>query len=740
MKLTVVYVYFNTPNEIQESINSIDKAVGKNSYEIIVVDNNSTKKIPRALFRDKRVTIIKSKTNGGFGYGCNLGAKSATGEYILFLNPDTVLFENSVVTMLKTFTDMKKVGIVGPLMVDGKENNLPTINTFITFGRAIVAYSFVNKLFPKNIVSKKFWMLEKDRTKLSKVDVISGACMLIKKDLFEKIGGFDERFFMYFEEQDLCLRIVKEGYKVIFNPRGVISHKVGASLSDKKVIKIYFQKSRFLYFKKHLGIFPALFAEFILRFLTFKNLLISVPFIVSLVINLYRQDSLMLLIGDSARDFLAARDMILSGSIPIVGIPSSAPWLHQGPTSVWLIGLAFFFSKFNPVAPAVLFGFLGAITTFLVWYLGYRLFNEKVGFIASLLYATSPLIAVNARMPYHTSLIPFFAAIFFILLINTLKNKRYLPFLFFSFGLTLLVELSNVVIFGIIFVLFFFFKKKLQKKDYVKMLGGFILGVFPFVLYDFLHGFTYLKFPLWIVNRIRLFFFNSSHVEGIGFSLSTLTSIYQEIAASILPIAGPLSIGLFIAGIILLFNRVRKKGDRKPYAILLVWLLLPLFSFALHSSPGQAYFTLLFPAIALLIGFLLYSIFRISRNVAIVLTTGILFINTFSLFNNEFFVFTQNGAHLMPPMNYSLGYSWRLSDNASKAITDDARGKKFTLQAAGIFKLYATSLDPYIYMTWFHGGKYSLSSDLVYMISDDPNDLKDQKIIYKSNFEYVARK
>ena len=104
MKFSIIYVYFNTPEEIQVSINSIDKAVGKNSYEIIVVDNNSTKKIPRALFRDKRVTIIKSKTNGGFGYGCNLGAKSATGEYILFLNPDTVLFENSVVTMLKTFT------------------------------------------------------------------------------------------------------------------------------------------------------------------------------------------------------------------------------------------------------------------------------------------------------------------------------------------------------------------------------------------------------------------------------------------------------------------------------------------------------------------------------------------------------------------------------------------------------------------------------------------------------------
>ena len=103
-------------------------------------------------------------------------------------------------------------------------------------------------------------------------------------------------------------------------------------------------------------------------------------------------------------------------------------------------------------------------------------------------------------------------------------------------------------------------------------------------------------------------------------------------------------------------------------------------------------------------------------------------------------MFTGKGAHVMPPMNYSLGYSWKLSDNASKAIVDDARGEKFTLKAAGIFKLYTTSLDPYIYMTWLHGGKYSLSSDLVYTITDDPNDLKNQKIIHQSNFEYVARK
>ena len=740
MKLSIIYVYFNTPREILNSIKSLKEAVGKNTYEIIIVDNNSTKKIPRVLLHDKRVTIIKSKINGGFGYGCNLGAKSAKGEYILFLNPDTVLFEQSLVTMLKTFTDIKKVGVVGPLMVDRKDNNLPTINSFITFLRAIFAYSFLNRLFPNNPLSRKFWMKDVNRKKILKVDVISGACMLIKKNLFEKVGGFDESFFMYFEEQDLCFRIVKEGYKVIFNPNAVIRHSVGASLSDKKVIKRYFQKSRFLYLKKHQGILPAYFGELLLRFLTPKNLLISVPFVVSLFLNLYKQDSLMLLIGDSARDFLAARDMILTGTIPIVGIPSSAPWLHQGPISVWLIGISFLITKFNPVSPAIFFGSIGALTTFLVWHLGYKLYNEKVGFISSLLYATSPLIVVNARMPYHTSLIPFFTTLFFIVLLKTLVNKKYLPLLFFCFGLMLLVELSNIVVFGIIFILFYLYKKDLVKKDYLKIISGFTIGILPFILYDLQYGFTYLKFPLWILNRIRLFFFHGSHTQGVGFSLSTVASIYQEIAAAIIPSAGLVSLGLFFIGIVFLFVNLKKKTLRKPNTILLLWLLLPLFSFALHSSPGQAYFTLLFPAISILIGYLIFNLSLRVKKIVILFTIFIVLINVISLFSNEFFVFTTKGSHLMPPMDYSLGYSWKLSDNASKAIVKDANGNAFSLEADGIFKLYSTSLDPYIYFTWFHGGNYKHSANLVYLITNNSKNLINKKIIYKSNFEYVARK
>jgi hypothetical protein len=254
------------------------------------------------------------------------------------------------------------------------------------------------------------------------------------------------------------------------------------------------------------------------------------------------------------------------------------------------------------------------------------------------------------------------------------------------------------------------------------------------------YGFTYLKFPLWILNRIRLFFFHGSHTQGVGFSFSTVTSIYQEIAAAIIPSAGLVSLGLFFIGIVLLFVNLKKKTIRKPNTILLLWLLLPLFSFTLHSSPGQAYFTLLFPAISILIGYLIFNLSLRVKKIVILFTIFIVLINVISLFSNEFFVFTTKGSHLMPPMDYSLGYSWKLSDNASKAIVKDANGNAFSLEADGIFKLYSTSLDPYIYFTWFHGGNYKHSANLVYIITNNSKNLINTKIIYKSNFEYVARK
>ncbi len=715
MKVSVIYVYYNTPLELVQSVDSVLDNSKKIQLEIILVDNDSPKRIPKVLEKRKGIKIIRNKQNLGFGRGCNVGAKAATGEYLMFLNPDTLVHDNAIYEMLKTLNE-QRVGIVGPKMIDIDGNTLPTINSFLTFPALLVVYSFLDIIFKNNPISNHFWLYDVNRDKEQKVDVLSGACLMIKKTIFEKVGGFDERFFMYFEEQDICLNLRKKGFKAIFNPRAKITHFIGRSLNDKSEIKKYFQESRFLYTKKNLGPGKAIMSELFLRYLTFSNLIAVLTFTSSLFLNIYKQDRLMLFIGDAARDFLAARDMILTHTLPLVGIPSSVPWLHQGPLSIYGIGLAFLLAHFNPIAPGILFGFIGALTTLLLYFFAKKYFGINTAVIASLLYATSPMVVVNARMPYHTSLIPFFTLIFFLTLYKALRTSRYTPLIFFTFGLLLQVELSNIVVGAIILILLYQHKVKVKKNIIYYSVAAFLLGVLPFIIYEFVNGPAYIKFPLWIANRIRLFFGLTLHHNSTTSSLpGALLTTYQQISGTILPHIHV--VGLFIY-LVAFFYLILGNGNiikNRYQGGLMLWIIIPLLAFSLHASPGTAYFGLLYPAIILLVAIFFDALVRVNR-IFFLLVIFIAFLNANLLVKNDFFASSESGAHPMPPTFYNFGTSWKLSDEVSRAIVDDAKGRSLQVIAKGGLTLYKTSIDPYIYLIWYHGGQISQSSSLKYEI------------------------
>ncbi len=739
IKVSVIYVYYNTPQDLTRSVTSLlDNSQGV-ALEIIIVDNNSPKKIPSSLERRKGVRIIKAKKNAGFGAGCNIGAKAARGVYLLFLNPDTLVYQDAIHEMLKTLKNTK-VGIVGPKMVSEKGSTLPTISTFLTFPKLLVVYSFLNTIFKYNPVSKRFWLLSADRDKEQRVDVLSGACLMLKKTVFEKIDGFDERFFMYFEEHDLCIKVKKAGLKAIYNPKAKITHLIGRSLNDKRKIKKYFQESRFLYSKKHFGFKKAIISEFFLRYITTSNIFAALTFIFSLFLNTYKQDRLMLLIGDAARDFLAARDMLLTQTIPLVGIPSSVPWLHQGPISVYGIGLAFLLSKFNPIAPGILFGIVGAITTVFVYSLTKKYLNDATAVIAALLYATSPMVVVNARMPYHTSLIPFFSIVFFFVFAASLKKPKILPYAFFAFGLLMQVELSNIVVFAIMAVLLYINKTKISRRTIYASVLSFMIGIVPFILYELFYGPSYIKFPLWIVNRIRLFFGLTLHHSSTTSSLpNALSTIYQQISGTIFPQTHIVGLFIFLVSLFFLIAKSRSKYEKGFYPIILLWITIPLIAFSLHASPGTAYFGLLYPAIIMLIAIFFDELIRINKMFFLFIVFIVCF-NSLLLIKNDFFVSSEKGAHPMPPTYYNFGISWKLSDDVSKAIVLDAGEKSFRLLGKGGLTLYKTSIDPYVYLVWFHGGKISDTATLVYEIYPPrTQNLTAKKIIFRGEGGIVVK-
>ncbi len=263
--LSIIYVYYNCPDEILDSIKSIKSATGNLSTEIIIVQNFSTIPLPKSIKQNKGIRIIINKENKGYGAGLNQGAEIAQGKYLLLLNPDTVFLENSIKSMVEKMEKDASIGVLGPQLLDGNRKIQIVGNGMPFVPQAFFAFTFLNKLFPKNKMSARYFLPDFDRKKEKDIPVICGACMVIKKSLFKKIGGFDERFFLYFEESDFCYRVKKAGKRVLYWPSAKVLHLIGRSATDKIFIRKSFEESRLKFFKKYHHPLVAYLGELIIR-------------------------------------------------------------------------------------------------------------------------------------------------------------------------------------------------------------------------------------------------------------------------------------------------------------------------------------------------------------------------------------------------------------------------------------------------------------------------------------------
>jgi GT2 family glycosyltransferase len=673
----------------------------------------------------------------------NKGVQHARSKKLILVNPDTIFHKNAI-NFLITKMDDEKIGVVGPQMVDENGSILPTISGKATLLSILFTNSFLNKMFPRHRIARSFWMQNVNRNKEQSVSVISGACMAMRKKVFEDVGGFDERFFMYFEETDLCLRVKKMQLSVKYFPSASIYHTVGASSRDKEKIESRYTESRYRYLKKYYGKWSALLVEGFLRLTTSNTLLLISIVALSLFLNLYRIDQRMLFIGDFGRDYLAARDLLLFHKVPLVGIQSSVVWLHQGPLSIYLIALALALGKFNPVAPAVLYGVTGVGATLLTYFLGTKLFTRRVGFLASLFYATSPLVVISARMPYHTSSIPLFSGFFFLILFYILKGrKKLLPLLGFVLGILLLLELSNAVLLLVIGLAFSIYKPKFKSKQIAISFGCFLLGILPFILYDLTHNFIQtLGFPLWVINRIRLFFGIAAENAGTTHNIPhAILRIGQQLASAIYPNSFTISLGLMFLILILFAISSRDFIKKKQTGLMVIalWLMVPLSAFIIHTAPGVAYFPLLFPALAIAVGYL-FNRLVITGNIFFPIFILICTMNVFLIFQKDYFINTKTGVNALPPGNYSYGTSSSIQDEAAIAIASDSKQEPFRLESGGFMKTLETGLDNYKYLVWFRGGNISDEAALKYTIYEDRKSIQSSsKLFFDNGVVFVVK-
>jgi len=284
VKLSIIIPGLNLKEYLIPCLESIFKNRPNFPFEVIYVDNGSTdgsvemiettvtsgQWLVASEKKKKRpitLRLIKNSSNLGFTKANNQGARVAQGKYLLFLNSDTEIVDGALGKMVKFLEEHPKAGVVGPKLYNSKKMDLQLTSTGrLTPLTAIFALSFINKYFPNNCFSRKYFLLGWDRNSIKEVEAVSGAALMIRADLFKKIGGFDERYFSYFEETDLCMAVKKEGKKAVYLPEAGIIHYGGKTTQKMPKMEKIFIQSRYRFMKKHYGFLAALITESVLRF------------------------------------------------------------------------------------------------------------------------------------------------------------------------------------------------------------------------------------------------------------------------------------------------------------------------------------------------------------------------------------------------------------------------------------------------------------------------------------------
>lgn len=254
MKLSVVIVNYNVKFFLEQCLHSVRKAARNIDCEVFVVDNNSVDG-SMAMVREKfpEVKIIANTDNRGFSKANNQAIKVAAGEYVLLLNPDTVVEEDTFEKIIRFMDEHPDAGGLGVKMVDGKGKFLPESKRGLPTP-AIAFYKIFGlaSLFPKSKTFGQYHQTFLDPDQIHQVDVLSGAFMLIRKTVLDKIGGLDEEYFMYGEDIDISYRITQEGYKNYYFPETRIIHYKGESTKKSSInYVLVFYQAMIIFAQKH---------------------------------------------------------------------------------------------------------------------------------------------------------------------------------------------------------------------------------------------------------------------------------------------------------------------------------------------------------------------------------------------------------------------------------------------------------------------------------------------------------
>lgn len=237
IEVSIIILTYNSSKYIDGLIKSLKSF--KNT-EILIIDNASSDDTVKLAKKNEEVKVLETGSNLGFSKGINYGVERSKGEYLLFINPDSIFKNGSIEDMLKIYKEEENVGAVGGKMISYSGIDEKSAGKFFNFFETVLLTLGLDEKFGVRFSPNE----------VRRVDFVSGGFMMVPSKLFKDLGGFDENFFMYIEDMELCYRIKKKGFDNYFTPEPVISHAGQGSSNKGFAIKNIF-KGILYFYKKH---------------------------------------------------------------------------------------------------------------------------------------------------------------------------------------------------------------------------------------------------------------------------------------------------------------------------------------------------------------------------------------------------------------------------------------------------------------------------------------------------------
>jgi GT2 family glycosyltransferase len=289
LDLSIIIVNYNGFNYIKKCLESISTNFEPFLWEVIVVDNGSIDEsinyLRKIKSKNSNFYLIENINNYGFAKASNIGAVKANGEFLLFLNPDTEIIQGGIkdiVNFCRGQSTREKIGVVGAKVINPDGTLQYSCRSFPTIARQFYESFFLYRIFKNSKVFGSYFLSYWDHNRTIEVDWLTGAFMLLKKDTFFSVGGFDEDYFLYSEDTDLCLKFNRSGFKnYYFNSYQLKHSDGGVASSDISLRNVQIWKSRRLYFLKNYSKAHALFLSYF-YFLGVVNRIVLFVFLVIL--------------------------------------------------------------------------------------------------------------------------------------------------------------------------------------------------------------------------------------------------------------------------------------------------------------------------------------------------------------------------------------------------------------------------------------------------------------------------